>query len=97
MSNVPSSVIGIRLIDSDVKGFQVGWDEDASLEVLGGLGSEGGRTGAEVGILGVVEHQVLHAQVMGELASLQGRAVVLLVGLKLLAVFVEAERLPDAM
>ena len=59
----------------------------------GGLGGEGGSTGVEMGVLGVIEHQVLDIQLLGQHTGIEGRAVVLLVGVEHETVLVQAEGL----
>ena len=47
------------------EGVEVVGDEDGTLVVAGGLGRVGGGAGVEVGVLGVVEHEVLDTQFLG--------------------------------
>ncbi len=77
----------------EVEGFQVVGDEDGTLVVLGGLGGVGGSAGVEVGVLGVVEDEVLYAKFLGQHACIEGRTVAFLVGVKDEAVLIEAEGL----
>ena len=72
-------------------GFEFVRAVDLSGEVRFCFGGVGFFACGKVGVFGVVEHQVFHAEHFGLLAGIKGGAVVLVVGAELLTVFVEAE------
>ena len=78
---------------SEVDGFEVVGDDDAAGEVAGGLGGVSLVPCGQMGVLGVVEQQVFHAQLLSRLPGIEGSGVIFLIGVELRAVAVEAERL----
>ena len=58
---------------------------------MGGFGGVGGGAGIEVGVLGVVEDEVFHAEFLGQHTGVEGGTVALLVGVEDEAVLVETE------
>ena len=74
-------------------GVEVVGDHDVAAKGLFGLGGEVLPTGGKVGVLTVVEQEVLHLELCSDLCRIEHGAVVLLIGPELLALGIEAEGL----
>lgn len=80
-----------KSVVDQLNGLDVIGHVDGACEVLCGLGSVAQPACSEVGVFGVVEHQMFHAQLLSQTSRIEGGRVMLLVGIKLLAILVEAE------
>ena len=80
-------------IDSQEDGVEVVGDHNVAAKCLFGLGGEVLPTGGKVGVLAVIEQQILHIQLCGYPCRVEHGAVVLLVGPELLVLRIEAESL----
>lgn len=84
--------VGFSLADYgsriELKSLQIIWNNDGPLEVLTCLGTIGFGACVKVCVLGMIEHQVLHAEFLSKHSGIERRAVVFLIGIENEAVFI---------